>query len=142
MIKQILVPLDMQETRLAERAIAIAQDIAERYAAEITVITVIPDFGMPLVASYFPDDALERAQREVRAELQRFVEGHFRDPAGIRAEVRQGKPHKAVVRYARENATDLIVMPARATDISKVFLGSSTIHVVERAPCSVLVVRP
>ncbi len=142
MFKEILLPLDMQETQLSERAIAVAQELAERDGARISVITVIPDFGMPLVASYFPDDALERAEREVAAELQRFIDGHFQDPAAVRAVVRQGKRHKAVVRYARDHGIDLIVMPARAKDISKVLLGSSTTHVAERAPCSVLVVRP
>lgn len=142
MFKEILLPLDMQETQLSERAIVVAQELAARDAANLSVITVIPDFGMPLVASYFPDDALERAEREVTAELRRFIDGHFNQPAAVRAVVRQGKPHKAVVRYAREHGTDLIVMPARAKDISKVLLGSSTNHVAERAPCSVLVVRP
>jgi nucleotide-binding universal stress UspA family protein len=142
MFKEILLPLDMQETQLSERAIAVAQEVAARDGARLSVITVIPDFGMPLVASYFPDDALERAEHEVTAELRRFIDGHFQEPAAVHAVVRQGKPHKAVVRYAREHGIDLIVMPARARDISKVLLGSSTNHVVERAPCSVLVVRP
>lgn len=143
MFKEILLPIDLQETQLSQRAVAIAQDLADRYDARITVLTVIPDFGLPIVADYFPEDAMRRARKEVRAELERFVEAHFRDPASVESDVEQGgSPHKVVVKYAQKHHTDLIIVPARAKDVSKIFLGSSTTQVVERAPCSVLVVRP
>ncbi len=143
MYKKILLPLDLQETALSVRATKVAQDLAKFYGASITVLTVIPDFGMPLVANFFPPDAIERAETEVHAELRRFVAAHFDDPSSIRAEVDDGgSPHKVIVTHAEKEQIDLIVLPARAKDISKVFLGSSSTHVVERAPCSVLVVRP
>lgn len=141
MYMNILVPVDLQDTQLTERAIQIAQDIADHYSATITVMTVIPDFGMPLVANFFPADALEKAKKEVAAELKRFVTERFREPSQVRYRVLDGTPHKVIVDYAEGHDTDLIVLPARAKDIGKVFLGSSSTHVVERAPCSVLIVR-
>ena len=141
MYMSILVPVDLQDTQLTERAIQIAQDIAEHYSATITVMTVIPDFGMPLVANFFPADALEKAKKEVASELERFVTERFRKPSQVRYRVLDGTPHKVIVDYAEGHDTDLIVLPARAKDIGKVFLGSSSTHVVERAPCSVLIVR-
>jgi nucleotide-binding universal stress UspA family protein len=142
MFKEILLPVDLQQTKLTTRAVSMAKDIAERHAAAITVITVIPDFGMPMVASFFPDDAMEEAAEEVRAELNRFIAEHFDDPKKIKAYVETGSPHKAVINYATKHATDLIIIPARAMNISKALLGSVSMHVVERAPCSVMVVRP
>jgi nucleotide-binding universal stress UspA family protein len=142
MFKKILIPVDLQETALSIRATTVAQDLAVCYQSKITVLTVIPDFGMPLVANFFPEDAMKQAEREVHAELKRFIAAHFKDPAAIRAEVDGGSPHKIIVAHARREKADLIVLPARGKDISKVFLGSSSTHVVERAPCSVLVVRP
>ena len=44
--------------------------------------------------------------------------------------------------HAKKEKVDLIILPATGKDVSKVFLGSSSTHVVERSPCSVLVVRP
>lgn len=143
MFKEILLPVDLQETALSERAISIAQDVAERYDSNITVMTVIPDFGLPLVANFFPDDAMKQATKEVCAELKRFVEQHFRQPDKIKTDVRQGSsPHKAVIKFADKHDIDLIILPSRARDASKLFLGSSATHVVERAPCTVMVVRP
>lgn len=142
MYKKILVPLDLQETALSVRATTVAQDIANCYQSSISVLTVIPDFGMPLVANFFPEDAMKKAEHEVHAELKRFIKAHFKDPSAIRAEIDSGSPHKIIVRHARKEKVDLIILPATGKDVSKVFLGSSSTHVVERSPCSVLVVRP
>jgi len=143
MYKRILVPLDLQETALSVRATQVAQDIASCYQSSIRVLTVIPDFGMPLVANYFPKDAMDRAEHDVHTELKRFVAAHFKDPDSIRSEVDGGgSPHKVIIRHAQKENIDLIIMPATARDVSKVFLGSSSTHVVERSPCSVLIVRP
>ena len=142
MLKEILLPVDLEETALTERAIGIAQDIADRYGAHITVVTVIPDFSMPLVASYFPDDAIEKARRDVFNELKNLVKRQFSNPDSVKCDVGEGSPHKFVVDYARDKKVDLIVIPSRGHEIKKIFLGSSTNHVVQNAPCSVLVVRP
>jgi universal stress protein E len=95
-----------------------------------------------MVASFFPDDAMEEAAEEVRAELNRFIAEHFDDAQKIKAYVETGSPHKAIINYATKHGTDLIIIPARAMNISKALLGSVSMHVVERAPCSVMVVRP
>lgn len=141
-LKHILLPLDLQDTALSERAIKVAQDISQQYGADITVLTVIPDFGMPLVANFFPEDTMEHAKKEVRVELKRLIDDKFDQPDKIKSDVLEGSPHKEIVRYAKRHATNLIIVPARATNVGKVFLGSSSTHVVERAPCSVLVIRP
>ena len=143
MYKKILVPLDLQETALSVRATTVAQDIANCYQSSITVLTVIPDFGMPLVANFFPPDAIKQAEQEIHTELKRFIKAHFKDPKSIRAEVDGGgSPHKIIIKHAKKEKIDLIILPATGKDVSKVFLGSSSTHVVERSPCSVLVVRP
>ena len=142
MFEKILLPVDLQATSLSARAVSIATDIAAHHGSEITVITVFPDFGMPLVASYFPADAMKKAEKQVCDELKRYIAANFEQPDKIKSHVTSGSPHKSVVKYAKEHATDLLILPARAKDISKVFLGSCSTHVVERAPCTVMVVRP
>ena len=142
MFKEILLPIDLEETELTGRAIEVAEDLAERYGAKVTALTAIPDFNMSMVASYFPDDAIENAHKEIRAELRKFVDARFQHPAKVQCVVGEGSPHKVIVKYVKKNSIDLIVMPARMRDISKIFLGSNSSNVVNHAPCSVLVVRP
>lgn len=142
MFKKILLPINMDETKLIGRAIETAQDLTEHYGAHLTVLTTIPDFSSSLVASYFPEDAIKNAHEESCAELKKFVDAHFKKPADVHCAVREGSPRKVIVEYIEKHNIDLVVMPARKTDISKVFLGSNSSHVVNQAPCSVLVVRP
>jgi len=142
MFKEILLPVNMDETAITGRAIETAQDLAEHHGANLTVLTTIPDFSSSLVASYFPDDAIKNAHEETFTELKKFVDAHFKKPADVHCAVREGSPRKVIVGYVEKHNIDLVVMPARKTDISKVFLGSNSSHVVNRAPCSVLVVRP
>ena len=109
MFKEILLPIDLEETDLTLRAIAIAQDLADRYGARITVVTVIPDFNMPVVASYFPKDAIERARKEVCVEMEKLVKARFADPDNVRCDVGEGSPHKFIVTYARDKQIDLMI---------------------------------
>jgi nucleotide-binding universal stress UspA family protein len=142
MFDKILLPIDLEQTELSERAIEIAKEYVERYGAKIIALSVLPNFNMPVVASYFPEGMIKKAHEDVCRELERFIEARFDHGAAVHCSVDGGSPHKAIVNYARDNAVDLIIMPSRGGDISKVLLGSCTAHVVQRAPCSVLVVRP
>ncbi|MCP5312396.1 MAG: universal stress protein [Chromatiaceae bacterium] len=141
MFKQILVPIDLEETELSGRAIAVAEDLAAHYGAQLTALTVIPDFSNAMVASYFPEDAIKKAHDEICGELRKFVDQRFKNPTKVYCAVGEGSPRKVIVRHVKEHSIDLVVMPARKTDISKMFLGSNSSHVVDHARCSVLVVK-
>jgi nucleotide-binding universal stress UspA family protein len=143
MYRKILVPLDMEERALNSKAIAIAEDLATHYGATLTALSAIPDFSdNPLVASYFPDDAAQKAYSEACADFKKLIDAQFRKPADVTCVIVEGSPRKAIVRYVKDNGIDLVVMPARKNDLSKVLLGSNSSHVADRAPCSVLIVRP
>ena len=142
MYKEILLPINMDDTELTGRAIETAEELSERYGANLTVFTAIPDFSSSMVASYFPEDALEKAHKATWAELQKFVDARFRKPSAVHCSVGEGSPRKLIIRYVEEHGIDLVVIPARKTNLSKVFLGSNSSYVVDHAPCSVLVVRP
>ncbi len=143
MFKKILVPLDIEERSLNARAITVAEDLAAQYGATITALSVIPDINdNPLVASYFPDDAGKKAYESACADFQKIIEHQFARPGEVRCAIAVGSARKEILKYAEEKGIDLIVMPARKNDISKLLLGSNTRYVAENAPCSVLVVRP
>jgi nucleotide-binding universal stress UspA family protein len=143
MYKKILVPLDMEERSLNARAIAIAEDLAAHYGAALTALTAIPNFSdNPLVASYFPDDAAQKAYGEACRDFKRLIDARFSNPGAVDCAIVEGSPRKEIVKYVQAHGFDLVVMPARKNDISKVLLGSNSAHVADHAPCSVLIVRP
>lgn len=142
MFKEILLPVDLQESALSLRATKIAQEFADQYDARITVITVIPNFGMPIVANFFPANTIKNAANEVLSELKRFVAAHFDKPENVAVRVAEGSPHEEILEFAARHSTDLIIVPARGKNIEKIFLGSSSIQIVEQSKCTVMVVRP
>lgn len=142
MFKEILLPVDLQESALSLRATQLAQQFASQYDARITVITVIPDFGMPIVANFFPANTIKQAANEVLGELKHFVAANFEKPDDVSVHVAEGSPHNEIVQFAKRHGTDLIIVPARGKNFEKVLLGSSSIQIVEMSKCSVMVVRP
>jgi nucleotide-binding universal stress UspA family protein len=57
-------------------------------------------------------------------------------------EVKPGVPFVKIVRYARENAVDLVVMGASgSSELDKMTFGSTVENVARRAHCHVMAIR-
>jgi nucleotide-binding universal stress UspA family protein len=141
MFKKILMPIDLQETHLAVKAVKIAIDEARKHGAEITVMTVMPGFGMPLVATFFPDNAMRQAMREIGAELKRYIAANFPKDIIIHPVITEGNPAERILAQRDAIDADLIIIPSHAQSLSQVFLGSCAARVVEHATCSVMVIK-
>jgi nucleotide-binding universal stress UspA family protein len=64
------------------------------------------------------------------------------DPASAAVQFRHGVPHEEIVRCAREQAADLIVMGTHGRrGVAHLLLGSVAEKVVRTAPCPVLTIR-
>ena len=55
--------------------------------------------------------------------------------------VRAGNPSQVIIAIAKEIAADLVVISSHRDDVLDRVFGSVVDHVVQRAPCSVLVLR-
>lgn len=141
MFNKILLPLDQQKTELEDKALNIAFEEARNHQAEIVVLGVIPSFGSSWVASFFPDDTLAKASQEAASELRRYVEEKLPRDITIHPRVVVGSPAEAILQQAKELGADLIIMPSHAHGVEQVFLGSCASRVVERAHCTVMVVK-
>jgi universal stress protein A len=88
-------------------------------------------------------DAYQRMEETSKAKLHALVEEFGRECTGINTYCRTGIPADEIVRVAREEAADLIVMGTHGwTGIRHLLVGSVAENVVRRAHCPVLVVRP
>lgn len=129
--RSVLVPVNLDLPSSAERAMAVAREIARRDGAELTVLSVQPvtvdeEGGSP------PD---------YRPRLAAFVAAHG-GREGARMLLRLGGSVSAEIRDAAEEiGADLIVMGARAPHFAGSMVGSTAAHVALHAPVSVLVVR-
>ncbi|MFW5679223.1 MAG: universal stress protein [Pseudomonadota bacterium] len=141
MFRSILVPVDLATASGKRRALAMAADLAQRYGAELHVMTVIPDFGMSIVGSFFDEGFAQRAQREVEAQLETFCKEHLPEGLDCRRHVARGSVYDQILRLQQRLDCDCIVMGSHRPELKDYLLGPNAARVVRHAPCSVLVVR-
>ena len=141
MFKKILVPVNLQNTALAEKAIGLAVDKAQTSGASLVVMAVAPGFGMPIVASFFPEDAVREALQEIARQLKAYIAENIPSELDTTAVVTEGNPAEQIINQAREVNADLIIMPSNDQAMEQVLLGSVSARVARHAHCSVLVVK-
>ena len=140
MFKKILVPLDIDHTDIAAQVYRRATTIAELSHAEIRLVTVMPGFTMPMVASLVPESVWQEATERVRAAIEQFIEDHC-DP-GVTYSLRTGKNWEEIIRVADKWQADLIIVyHNRHHEFNEVFSRSCSQRVADHANCSVLRLR-
>jgi nucleotide-binding universal stress UspA family protein len=78
-----------------------------------------------------------------RTELKKLVEEVEAKGVAAREIVAQGRPSNEILRIAKEETIDLIVLGTHGKGfLDKALFGSTTERVVRNAPCPVLTVRP
>lgn len=141
--KIIVVPTDLSDYSL--RALPYAVGLAERFNAKLRVIhvhepvTPISDAAWTAFDVAAADADLER---DARAALEKLVREHV--PPGVAADaiVVRGAGVESIVKYARDENADLLVMCTHGrTGLAHVLMGSTAEAVVRRAPCPVLTLR-
>ena len=143
-LQKILLPTDFSNYSAA--ATKYACELATKFDAELHLLHTLeshlasmPDFVMGL--------ALPRYINESRAAAEKSLAGLL-DPqwsAGRKViqAVLEGSPKVEIIRYARQQDIDLIVLATHGrTGLPHVLMGSVAESVVRTAPCPVLTVRP
>ncbi|MGA9401926.1 universal stress protein [Haladaptatus sp.] len=139
MYDRILVPIDGSDA--AANAIPYALDAAKTYDAALYTLSVVnagdADDGEKREAMY--EEFETESKRMVEDLVRRAEEEGIRTTAGSIAE---GKPHRAIRRYADEQDIDLIVMGTHGRGgIRYPLRRSVTEAVLRRADVPVLVIR-
>jgi len=141
MYPRVLVPVDLSSPEAGLRSCPRAAELAESWGSTVQLLTVLPGYQMPLIASYFPDNAIENMRSKVSADLEELAKKYFKTAPEIN--VRSGKRAQEILAEALEWKADLIVFGCRPKDAlgGELMLGSCGTTVAERAHCSVLVAR-
>jgi len=141
MFDKILVPVDLSTESTTEKLCQAANDIANQFDADIELITVMPGFGMPLVASYFPEDAQKSLKTELKGKLEELAKEHF--TASVSTKLLQGKRAQSILNRINETNPDLVMVGCRRKKSrhSPHLLGSTSKAISDRANVSVMIVR-
>ena len=140
--KKILAPTDFSKP--SADALVVALDIAVP-GALVIVCHVVDD--LPLTYGYVglaapTPEIRSRMGLEAERELEKFLPAVSRKDITLERRVVHGTPFLEIVRLAREEGVDLIVMGTHGrTGLQQILIGSVAEKVVRKAPCPVLVVR-
>jgi nucleotide-binding universal stress UspA family protein len=142
--KRILFPTDFSPA--AVHALDYAISLALEHEATLVLVHVIEDIGFasPFTLSSFPMNLEYQhgLEEQARGELHKAVAAQLRRQLEVEERLPQGKPFVEILRIAKEDAVDLIVIPTRSKpDPKHTHLGGTAEHVVRLAPCPVLVIR-
>jgi nucleotide-binding universal stress UspA family protein len=142
MYNKILLSVDLNEESSWVRALPTAVTLCRTFGASLHVVTVLPDYHMPLVGSYFPRDFSKKAHEALSQAQHRFIEEHVPDDIKAQAVIVDGSPWEAIVKVARKLEVDLIVMASHnKRKFADYVLGPNAEHVVHHSKESVMIVR-
>ncbi len=143
-LKSILVPTDFSEMSL--HALRYARSLAETHAGRLNLLHVVDEaslYWMAMGPSSIPigptgDELVHIAEKE----MDKFVAEHLGDEADVGRKIVLGRPFAEIVKYAREEAMDLIVLCTHGrSGLQHALLGSVAEKVVRKSACPVLTVR-
>lgn len=142
MYQKILLPVDLNEEASWERALPTALALCHTFGASLHLVTVLPDYRMPLVGSYFPADFSEKAHKAVTDAQHTFVQQHIPSDITAQCVIAEGSPWEAIINTAKKLDIDLVVMASHnKRKFADYVLGPNAEHVVHHSKMSVMIVR-
>jgi len=141
MYKEILLAIDLNDVESQRKAIETAIDLTRTCGARLHVQTVVPSFGMSMVATYFPKDFEEKALESAAQALHDFVRDNIPEDVTVQHVVGHGTIYQEILRSAEDIGANLIVMASHRPELQDYLIGPNAARVVRHAKCSVLVVR-
>src|SRR5262245_58861974 len=111
-LRRILVPTDF--SKHSQNALTYGVAFAEKFGAELILLHVVQDLALfiPDAVTATPPvvPAVDQMTVAARAALERVIQENDLQRLRVRAEVCEGTPFAEIIRLAREQEVDLIVM--------------------------------
>lgn len=138
--KRILVGCDFSEDSML--AFQHGLSLAQEFQSELDLVHVMEppeymDWFEPSMA--FEEDSQQDLQMRINDKLKKMVPGEASNWCTPQTAVLAGRSHEELIRHAKTNEIDLIVLGVRGLGlVEKLLVGSTTDRVVRQAPCPVL----
>ena len=153
MMKKILIPIDGSE--LADKALNLALDLAQKYKAEVEILHVIPPLSIKLTpypvmgeSHVLPPQWVNAYYKQAREESGKMLSEAMKlaqskaEDLKITSKLGDGRPSDVIVAEAEDEDYDLIVMGSRGLGgIKGLILGSVSNQVVHESKIPVLIVK-
>jgi nucleotide-binding universal stress UspA family protein len=122
-----------------ENATRKALELAGDYGSSITALSVVYSNDEFLALAH---EIIHELVEKAQARLESLVQLGRKVGVKVSPVVREGEPHEAIIKQAKEQNADLIVMGSHGRKgISRILMGSVTEKTIGYAECPVLVVH-
>ncbi|MEG5544800.1 universal stress protein [Enterobacter asburiae] len=143
MYKNILMPVDVFEMDLSDKAVRHAANLAKAEGASITLVNILPASSRSLLRGFNAD--IKKFEEYMTAESGKKMNELKRlfdiAPENIHSMVRFGNVRDEIIRLSKEREYDAIVIGSKNPSISTHLLGSNAESILRYATIPVLVVR-
>jgi len=144
-LSKVLMTTDFSD--YSRHALPYALGLARDHGAELHILHVVPTSEMAVqfdvAGPVFEPGLFEGLEESAREQLEKLVPEKLREGLKLTLAVRRGAAFVEIVRYAREQGIDLIVLATHGrTGLQHALFGGVADKVVRKAPCPVLSVRP
>jgi len=136
-----LCAVDLTHLDEAQSLLREAGRMAERDGAKLSLATVLPDYGMSFVGSFFKEGTLKKAEHMALEGLHKLAAEVLPDREQVQCIVEIGTAYEQVIEAAEKVGANHIVVGAHRPDLADRILGPNAGRIVRYAPVSVTVVR-
>jgi nucleotide-binding universal stress UspA family protein len=144
LFEHILVATDFSDAATA--GVAYALSLAQEADSRLTVLHVVeppPATEEDEWLMRSGESILDRMKRAARTRLAQVVPAAAREWCRVTERLEVGRSYREILRIASEEHAGLVVLGAHGHAVlERMFFGTTAHHVVRRAPCPVLTVRP
>lgn len=143
MSKSILVAVDVSESDHDIGVLQTAHTLAKIQGAELIVMTVVPNYGMSIVGSFFEEDFHDKLVEKTKQSLNAMLDKALQQNSEVKTKlvVATGTAYEEILQFTKKIDCDLIVIGAHKPDLKDYLLGPNAARVVRHASQSVYVVR-
>lgn len=132
----------IDDSTAATRALAHADALRTLAGGKLTVLHVLPSPAfLTSLAAGLGGAPVHDVETE-REAAQMWLEEQIHGRENAEAVLLEGHPAEAVVDWAREGGCDVMVAARHSGRVERVLLGSFSKHLVDHAPCAVLLIPP
>ncbi|HBI23773.1 MAG TPA: universal stress protein [Nitrospiraceae bacterium] len=137
---KILFPTDFSES--AENASRYALSLAKKYGSKVYVIHVIEPFTYTTEFGLDFSAQLKEMEASARRLLDDIAASIKKTNLDVESVLITGEPFVEIIKYARKEQVDLIVMATHGrSGIEHMLMGSVAEKVVRKSPCPVLTIK-
>jgi len=140
LFKKVLASVDLGDPDSSIRVIHAALELISGDDT-LHVACVVPDYGMSVVGSFFPEGHEKAALEKAREDLHKFTAANIPDGVQVQHIIGHGNIYEEIIEAADKVDADVIVIGSHRPKLKDYLLGPNAARVVRHSTRSVLVVR-